>query len=229
MPKKRLAIPRSVEKRAFQEAGALCSFCDEAEVTALQVHHIDGDPANNVLGNLFVTCASCHAKVTAGAISAADVRAKKRELAAGVRARALASGAPAVHVNIADSSFRGDIAQSITKITTRGAPRVVHPPGSLGANLRKKGYVDYLITQYFKFRKTEASYGVRRPFNHAEIHQTIQREFGHKTFFMPVEFFDRLVRFLHRRIDQTVLGRNNHSRGLANYHTFDEHVAEQQV
>lgn len=229
MPKKRLAIPKSMEKRAFQEAGARCSFCDEAEVTALQVHHIDGDPANNVLDNLFVACASCHAKVTADVISQADVRAKKREFAAGVRARALASAAPAVQVTIADSSFRGDIAQNITKVMTRGAPRVAHPSGSLGADLRKKGYVDYLISQYFKFKKAEASYGVRRPFNHAEIHQTIQREFGHKTFFMPVEFFERLVQFLYRRIDQTVLGRNNHSRGVMNYHTFQEHLSEQQA
>lgn len=229
MPKKRLAIPKVMEKRIFQEAGARCGFCDEAEVTALQIHHIDGDPANNVLDNLFVACGSCHAKITVGVISEADVRTKKRELAAGVRTRAVTNAAPAVQVTIADSSFRGDIAQNITKITTRGSPRVAYPPGSLGANLRKKGYVDYLISQYFKFKKAEASYGIRRPFNHAEMHQTIQREFGHKTFFMPVEFFERLVPFLYNRIDRTVLGRNNRSRGVPNYHTFDEHLAEQQA
>lgn len=227
MSKARVKVPKSMEKRAFQEAGARCSFCDEAEVSALQVHHIDGDPANNVLDNLFVACASCHAKVTAGIISEADVRAKKRGLAGVYRSRSQAGLAPVVQVTITDSQFRGDIAQNMTKIVTRGSPRVAHPPGSLGADLRKKGYVDYLISQYFRFKKADASYGVRRPSNPAEIHVTIQREFGHKTFFMPVEFFDRLVEFLCRRIDQTVLGRNNRSRGVRNYHTFGQHLAEQ--
>ncbi len=226
MTKKRLSIPKSMEKRAFQQAGSRCSFCDEAEVAALQVHHIDGDPANNVLDNLLVACASCHAKVTWGIISETDVRARKRDLATACRNHNQANPAPAVQVTITDSRFRGDIAQNITKIIARGSPRVVHPPGSLGADLRKKGYVDYLISQYFRFKKAEASYGVRRPFNHAEIHQTIQREFGHKTFFMPAEFFDRLVEFLYHRLDQTVLGRNNRSRGVANYHTFEEHIAK---
>ncbi|SPE59194.1 hypothetical protein SBV1_3010002 [Verrucomicrobia bacterium] len=33
----------------------------------------------------------------------------------------------------------------MTKIVTPRTPRTAHPPGSLGADLRRKGYIDYLL------------------------------------------------------------------------------------
>lgn len=227
MGKNRRTIPKSIEKRAFQQAGARCSFCEETEVVTLQIHHIDGNPENNVLENLLVVCASCHQRVTNGLISESEVRARKRELSVEHRQAIRNGQSPIVRVAITNSEFRGDIAQNITKFVSRGVPRIIHPVGSLGADLCKKGYIDYLISRYYQLRKAEASYGIRRSFSHAEIHQTIQREFVHKTFFMPVEFFDRLVLFLYGRIDRTVLGRNNRARRVPNYHSYEEHIAEQ--
>jgi hypothetical protein len=230
MPKKRVTLSKTLEKRVFQQAGAVCAFCPEHEIASLQVHHIDGDPSNNILDNLLVVCATCHTKITGYVISEADVRAKKREVEWLHTQRAnrqpAAAAAAAVNVSINGSTFKGDIAQNITKIVTRRAPRVVHPSGSLGADLNRKGYIDYLLTRYFDWRNADKSWGSKRPFNHAEIHRTIQSEFGHKTFFMPVEYFDRLVNFLHFRIDRTILGRNNTSRGKANYHSYEQHLIE---
>ena len=79
--KKRVKVPKAIEKRVFQEAGSKCSFCSELEIVCLQVHHIDGDPANNVLHNLLLVCATCHTKITAGIISEKQTRAKKTQLA----------------------------------------------------------------------------------------------------------------------------------------------------
>lgn len=226
MPKKRLTLSKTTEKRAFQQAGSVCGFCPEHEIAALQVHHIDGDPSNNVIENLLVVCATCHSKITGGVISEADVRTKKREVEWRHRQHAVRQPAAAVSVSIRDSSFRGDIAQNLTKIVTPRIPRIAHPPGSLGADLSKKGYIDYLLARYFDFRRADASFRSRRPFSHAEIHRTIQSEFGHKTFFMPVGSFDRLVQFLHFRIDRTILGRNNSSRGIPSYHSYEQHLLE---
>ena len=78
--KRRTKIPKTLEKRVFQEAGSKCSFCPEAEVVSLEIHHIDGDPSNNAFGNLILVCASCHAKITGGAISKEAVCLKKRQL-----------------------------------------------------------------------------------------------------------------------------------------------------
>jgi hypothetical protein len=196
-------------------------------VAALQAHHIDLDPANNVLENLLVVCATCHSKISGGVISESDVRTKKREVEWTHTQRVIPKPAAAVNVNITGSSFRGDIAQNLTKIVTPRTPRVIHPAGSLGADLRKKGYIDYLITRYFEFRRADKSYGDRRPFSHSVIHTSIQKEFGHKTFFNPVEFFPRMAGFLQSKIDKTILGKNNTSRHSPNYHSFEEHLREQ--
>jgi hypothetical protein len=89
------------------------------------------------------------------------------------------------------------------------------------------GYIDYLFARYFEFQRADKSYGRPHPFSHAEIHRTIQREFGHTTFFMPIELFERLAKFLQDRIDRPILGRNDLSRGIPNYHSYEEHLLKQ--
>jgi hypothetical protein len=228
MTKNRPTLSKTIEKQAFQQAGSVCGFCPEHEIAALQVHHIDGNPSNNMLENLLVVCATCHTKITRGVISEADVRTKKREVEWGHHQRTVVAPPAAVSVNITGSTFKGDIAQNMTKIVTPRTPRTAHPPGSLGADIRRKGYIDYLLAQYFEFRKADIFYVRGHPFSHAEIHRTIQSKFGHKTFFMPVEFFERLVEFLKFRIDRTILGKHNSSRHIPNYHSYEQHLLEQE-
>ena len=81
--KKRIKVPKALEKRVFQQAMSKCSFGSEREVVCLQLHHIDGDPSNNVIENLLLVCATCHTKITAGIISETKTRAKKTQLASG--------------------------------------------------------------------------------------------------------------------------------------------------
>ena len=38
--KKRKKLPTRTTKLIFQESKSQCSFCDEAEVSALEIHHI---------------------------------------------------------------------------------------------------------------------------------------------------------------------------------------------
>ena len=214
-----------VEKRVFQEASSRCSFCSEAEVSSLEIHHIDGNPSNNAIENLLLVCASCHSKITARVIAEKEIRRIKGFLGSQAKPNTLRPDTT-VSVSILHSRFRGDIAHTINKFVSPNAPRPQYPQGSLGADLIEKGYVDYLIAQYYKCRKADASYGQERPFSHAEIHTTIQRRFGFRTFFMPVERFSDLVQFLQSRIDGTILGKNNGSRDVRNYHSFDEHVKQ---
>ncbi|OFW01294.1 MAG: hypothetical protein A3H94_05895 [Acidobacteria bacterium RIFCSPLOWO2_02_FULL_60_20] len=220
--KTRPKLSKTLEKRVFQQAGSRCAFCSEAEIVALEIHHIDGDPANNVIENLLLVCASCHTKITSRVFSEIDVTFRKRQLQQGVPPK-LASQ-PTVSVSITGSQFRGDIANTIIKTSHRSTPRTKHPDGSLGADIRKKGYVDYLIAKYFEFRKADISYGRRGRISYAELHKTIQREFGCRTFYTPVEAFPRLVDFLQVRIDPTILGKNNSSRGVPNYRTYEAHL-----
>jgi len=218
-------LPKTKEKKIFQEANSSCAFCQESEIASLQIHHIDQVPNNNAMDNLLLVCANCHTKITGGVFSEADVRLKKRTLE--YTRQPIKDKSPGnVCVNVTGSTFRGDIAHTMTKIVTPHEVRISHPLGSIGAELNMKGYVDYLIAKYFKFRKADSSYGRKETFSHAEIHSSIQNELGHRTFFAPNELFPRLVNYLHMRIDRTILGKQNIHKGIPNYHTYEEHLLQ---
>jgi hypothetical protein len=223
MTKKRNTIPKPVEKRAYQETGSACAFCREKEIASLQVHHIDGDSTNNQLENLLVVCGTCHGKITGGVISQADVVFQKRMAHFGALKPVYRSDGESVRVNIVGSDFRGDIAHTITKITTPRPPKIQYPVGSIGANLKMKGYIDYLISRYFEYRKADSSYGRKGAFSHAVIHKNIQRKFGYKTFFTPENHFEALVHYLKECIDKTIQGKSNRAQGKRNYHSYSEH------
>ena len=140
MARRRPSIPKATEKRVYQQAHSQCPFCDESEVTALQIHHIDGDPSNNDFDNLILTCASCHAKITAGLIFKQKVVQTKLALPA-TSSSPRSRTRPEMNVSISGSSVRGDVANVMTKITTSKSVKTVHPPGSIGADPTKKGYI----------------------------------------------------------------------------------------
>lgn len=225
MARMRKTISALKQKQLLQEADSQCPFCQDRDVSTFEFHHIDGDPSDDDLTNLIVACSSCHTRITKGILSEADIITKKRELYWTSQARRN-TGQAAVNVNITSSSFHGDIAQSITKISGVKAPRIVHPPGSIGANLAMKGYIDYLIGRYFDYRKADWSYGRKILFSHAVIHKNIEREFGGKTFFLPESTFRSLVTYLAWHIDNTIQGRRNGSSGIRNYHSFEEHCSK---
>jgi len=226
MATSRKKIPPLTQKQVQAECLSRCPFCGESDVATLEFHHIDGDRSNNDPANLVAACGSCHTRITRGIISQADVVTKKRELFWTAK-RQPSVVQPAVSVNIQGSSFSGDIAQNITKISVRKhSSKIVHPPGSIGANLPKKGYIDYLIGKYFKYRDADRGYGRNVNFSHAVIHKNIERKFGAKTFFLPEGVFNDLVVYLMDCIDKTIQGRRNHAKGTPNYHSFEAHCVE---
>jgi hypothetical protein len=227
MAKSRKGISRLTLKRLAQECGSRCPFCGQTEVATFEFHHVDGDRSHSDGYNLINVCSSCHSKITAGIIAASDVVAKKAELLRGI-ARADVEE-PAVNMDLRGASVTGDVAQTITKITTRKSIRMMHPPGSIGANLPMKAYVDYLIERYYDYRKDDPRYKMDRPFSYAVIHTSIRRELGARTFFNPESRFDDLARWLQSHVDQTIRGKTNVSRGISNYHSFAEHCRRFQL
>jgi len=222
MGRPRKAISPLKQKQLLQEADSQCPFCGDRDVSTFEFHHIDGDPSNNDTNNLIVACSSCHTRITKGVLSTADVGTKKSELYWTFQSRRN-TGQSSVNVSIASSSFRGDIAQNITKISGVKAPRIAHPASSIGANLALKAYIDYLIDRYIEYREIDGSYGKSRPFSPAVLHVNIQRKFGARTFFLPESKFRDLVAYLVGHIDNTIQGRRNSSAAIPNYHSFEEH------
>jgi len=227
-PKQRKAIPALLSKKLYQEVANHCPFCDIADVAVLEIHHIDEDPSNNKIENLIVVCGNCHSKITRGEISPADVHTKKMEVFWTNRTQprqAEKSQRQSVSVNA--GSISDSIIANTVNLGRKRSPRMQYPADSVGADTIKKGYIDYLIKRYFDYRKADVSYGSSRPFSHAEIHSTIQRKFKAKTFFIHVSRFEGLCDYIKSRVDQTIQGKRNRSRGIQNYDSFERYEAEQ--
>jgi len=227
-PKQRKSVPALTSKKLYQEVDNRCPFCDVADVAVLEIHHIDGDPSNNKIENLIVVCGNCHSRITRGEISSADVHAKKMELFWTHKASSRrVEKSPRQSVSVNAASVSDSIIANTVTFGHKRSPRMQYPVDSIGADTIKKGYIDYLIKRYFDYRQADASYGSFRPFSHAEIHTTIQRKFKAKTFFIHVSRFKELCDYIKSRVDQTIQGKRNHSRGVPNYDSFESYAAEQ--
>lgn len=78
----RKRIPQETKVRAIlqQEINSKCPFCKNTEVGHFEIHHINENPSNNDIMNLFLLCPTCHSKITKGDISSDEVIKIKQEL-----------------------------------------------------------------------------------------------------------------------------------------------------
>jgi TIR domain-containing protein len=130
-------------------------------------------------------------------------------------------------VNIA-GDVSGSIVANTIHLEGKRSPRMNYPAGSVGANLHKKNYIQYLISRYYKYREADKSYGATRNFSYPEIHKSIESKFKVKTYFVPEPRFEEVSNYLKQRIDKTILGKNNTRKGIRNYQPFEDFVAQQQ-
>ncbi|HDQ41422.1 MAG TPA: HNH endonuclease [Desulfonatronum sp.] len=227
-PKQRKSVSALTSKKLYQEADNRCPFCGVADVAVLEIHHIDEDPSINKIENLIVVCGNCHSKITRGEISPADVHAKKMELFWTHRTSPRqAEKSPRQTVSVNAVSVSDSIIANTVTFGRKRSPRMQYPVDAIGADTIKKGYIDYLIKRYFDYRQADASYGSHRSFSHAEIHTTIQRRFKAKTFFIHVSRFEELCDYIKSRVDQSIQGKRNRSRGVLTYDSFEKYEAEQ--
>ena len=59
--KNRIAISAGLRLRMIQQVENCCERCNNYyDCKILEIHHIDGDPSNDDVGNMMVCCANCH-------------------------------------------------------------------------------------------------------------------------------------------------------------------------
>ncbi len=138
--------------------------------------------------------------------------------------------------SIAGSIIRGDVHTGPTTITQNyrgGRPSrpTEYPAGSIGSDLERRNYVRYLVQRYHRFREADSSFGRSSParFSYAVIFKNIERKFGAPTYFIPQARFDDLVKHLQQHIDGTILGKNNRARGIRNYASREDFLAEHET
>jgi hypothetical protein len=78
--KKRIAVPKEMERKLFVESGHKCSvpFCNESN--AISIHHVNGDPSDNAESNLIVLCRNHHFMADSGKIDRKECVSYKQRL-----------------------------------------------------------------------------------------------------------------------------------------------------
>jgi len=106
-----------------------------------------------------------------------------------------------------------------------------YPAGSIGSDLEQRNYIRYLVQRYHRAREADSSFGRSGParFSYAVIFTNIERKFGAPTYFIRQARFDELVKHLQQRIDGTILGKSNRARGIRNYASREDFLAEQEA
>lgn len=141
-----------------------------------------------------------------------------------------AEGLLATYLNLTVHSNSGQIAvnspgavqaNTLNLKVTKHKVTVAAPAGSVGSDQPMASYVTYLIGRYQEFQKRHTSKVGR--FKYIAIHNALRREFNGDWKLLPSAKFETLVEFLHRRIDNTLIGRGNHIKGVVSYHSFSEH------
>ena len=231
----RTAIPKQTEKIVYQQAGSRCSFCDFDQVPSLDLHHIQpvAQGGSNEPENLILTCRNCHGLIHDGKITEAQVRQAKASQGAVIHRmpKRSESKGPS-NVVSAGRDIKGSIIAGGDVHMHSGSgprPKMNHPEGSIGADLMRRNYVDHLIKRYNKFRQAGASYGQKGGHRYGVLQRAIIRKYKVSgVYFVPLDRFDELTFFIQGKIDQTIQGKANRSRGHSSYSSFEQYLAEQQ-
>ncbi len=121
--------------------------------------------------------------------------------------------------NVAIHSPGAIQAKSLTIKTTRTKLSVEPPVGSIGASRAKVAYCQYLIDRYQEYQKGDKT--GKSDYKYQAIHNALKRTFSTHWKLLDEAKFEEVVAFLQRRIDGTILGKLNRSKGHPNYRSFD--------
>jgi hypothetical protein len=98
-----------------------------------------------------------------------------------------------------------------------------HPPNdTIASDRSKRNYIKHLIDQYHTFASKQSD----RLFSYPAIYAEIRKTFGAKWDHISIQLFERLCRHLQDRIDRTMIGRINRSKGQSNYSTYQQYLSK---
>jgi hypothetical protein len=214
------ALPIKIVKKILAESNSRCAICFGGDITILEIHHIEprSDGGNNEPENLLAVCPNCHTKITKGIVSVFEVFRAKYQLKNANSIHA-GSGAPSNVIQFTRSVNNGIFANNLTVKTAKRTVKLNPPEGTIASDLNKRNYLKYLIDRYGEFKKADKNVG---DYRYGLIYGAIKKEFKCKWDYIPVHKFKEVVEYLHKRIDNTILGKVQRKRGQRRYRTFEE-------
>lgn len=105
-------------------------------------------------------------------------------------------------------------------------PVPILPEGSLGLDLHKKNYITYLSKRYGEWKQIQFDReGNGEKFNWASHNKSLMNRYHASGInYIPIAHFDELSEYLKGRIDKTIFGKSQKSKGRRNYSTIEEHT-----
>jgi hypothetical protein len=111
-------------------------------------------------------------------------------------------------------------ANSVHIRTTKKNVKVMPPDGTISSDLRKIAYVKHLIKRYHEFAGGDTTR--KGEFAYAALYKNIEKNFGVKWDFVPINRFEDLVEYLQKRINKTRQACINKGKGYKSYSSFEE-------
>lgn len=224
--KQRPAIPRILERRLYKEAGNLCCHCGEPDIAKLAIHHIIPFSENLTHDpqHMLVLCANCHALATRGEVDNKALYLDKARVTTYQRKTGLFPNNQATQ-NIKVEGIDNIVAgRDINiRVPSKKVAKGLIIPGTVAEDKIKIGYLNHLIDRYNEFKERECkTKGIKM--NYAMIRVAYKREMKFSVKDTPIELFEKAMRFLHRRIVNTQLGRIKRAKGQSLYSSFEEFV-----
>lgn len=100
------------------------------------------------------------------------------------------------------------------------------PENALGNDLSRKNYVRYLIKRYGDWKQIELDKKGQK-FNWGSFQKSIMKRYRASGInHIDIQYFDNICNYLQDRIDKTIMGKVNQSKGKKNYSTYEEQQKE---
>ena len=184
-------------------------LCGLDDPSTLNAHHIKpfSEAQAHRREDMVILCANCHAKADRGEISKDELYAAKRSAAKVVPLHLRQVHhqiAPLAQTVIGDANIVAGGNVTIHTPRAKSKPHSPVLPGTVATDPHKVGYLKYLARRFQKFKEHEVGKEGMRP---ALIYVGYQREIGFSIEQTPLDIFEKACRYLHRRIENTRLGR----------------------
>ena len=230
---KRVKLPAALRTKLLDEVRSHCPnpACGKSGVRNLEAHHIDGNRSNTVETNLLMLCRNCHGEAHLQLISRDMVQFWKRLVTGGAHPfldDPRRHAAPKTEAPVVEGVNRGHAARNMEVHYHDVKPPRERPGiGTIGDDPQRRDYVYYLGKKYIDWRlKSKTALNDDREFSPAAARNVIQQNLGFAPYKAGVESFATVVEVITGMIDRTPFGSLNRSKGIRNYHTFEEHQAK---
>lgn len=109
-------------------------------------------------------------------------------------------------------------------IKTNNKVSMNYPEGCIGANVMASNYVHHLAKRYNEFSSKQPIKRGGKTFSFSVIWTTLNSKFKVPSYKrIPINKLDDIIAFLQKKIDNTMQGKINKSKGIKNYSSFEEY------